>query len=266
MPGPAPEPPLLWRRGPVTIAHTIEGAGPTVLAIHGMPGGRRDFRRLAEHLAADVRVVRVDLPGFGDSPPVAGIDTAERAAACLADFLVDLGEPAIVVGHSFGGVIALRLVDRAPERVRGLALLASPGLRPHRIYHRRSAAALAALLDLPGADALLTWPLRQVYRLAGLPTNTTHRSRVLGIRNAAALRFADQRALIDRLRAPTLIAWADDDRLVEAPIVEELAAACPPGPRLRFARAGHNLPGRVPAELAAAIRAWSTELPPARTP
>lgn len=253
--------PRTWTRGQITLAYADEGAGPLVVTVHGVPGGRRDFRRLAAELTGRFRVVRLDLPGFGDSPPAPAVDSPASAAACVAEFLADLGEPAILVGHSMGGAVALRVAVAAPARVRGLALLASPGLRPHRIYFRRTAQVFSRLLRHDLVSRLLARPIAHVYARAGLPTNTSHTSRVLGVHYGAGLRFADQRRLVAQLRTPTLVAWADDDRLVEPEVVAELADACPPGPRLHFPRAGHNLPGRVPAELAAAIAAWSPSLP-----
>lgn len=253
--------PRTWTKGQITVAYADEGAGPLIVAVHGVPGGRRDFRRLAAELTPGFRVVRLDLPGFGESPPAPAVDSPARAAACIVDFLADLGEPAILVGHSMGGAVALRVAVAAPARVRGLALLASPGLRPHRIYFRRTAQVFSRLLRHDVVARLLARPIAHVYARAGLPTNTSPISRVLGIHYGAGLHFADQRRLVAQLRTPTLVAWADDDRLVEPEILAEMADACPPGPRLHFARAGHNLPGRVPAELAAAIAAWSPTLP-----
>lgn len=252
--------PRTWTKGPATLTYDEEGRGPLVVTVHGVPGGRRDFRRFAAELTPHFRVVRLDLPGFGDAPPAVGVDSPARAAACVADFLADQGEPAILVGHSMGGAVALRVAVAAPERVRGLALLASPGLRPHRIYPGRAAQVFSRLLRVDAFARLMARPLAAVYARAGLPTNTPHASRVLGFHYAAGLHFAEQRRLVAALRTPTLVAWADNDRLVEPEILTELAAACPPGPRLRLPKAGHNIPGRAPVELAAAITAWSPTL------
>lgn len=252
--------PRTWTRGPVSLTYEEEGRGPLVVAIHGVPGGSRDFRRLAADLAPDFRVIRLDLPGFGDAPPAPGVDAPARAAACVADFLVDLDEPAILVGHSMGGIVALHAAVALPARVRGLALLATPGLRPHRLARGPTARVVSRLLRVDVIARLMRRPIAASFARAGFPANISPLSRVLSVHYVASLEFADVRRLYAAVRAPTLVAWADDDRLIEPEIIAEAAAVCPPGPRLRFPRAGHNLPGRVHAELAAALAEWSKTL------
>ena len=50
------------------LAYTDEGTGPVVLAIHGCPGSVRDWRWLGHPLASHFRLIRLDLPGFGETP------------------------------------------------------------------------------------------------------------------------------------------------------------------------------------------------------
>ena len=102
-------------------------AGPPVLMIHGASANAREFTyTLAPHLASDHRVFMADRPGHGHSERVAEAHLlrvqAEQMAAVL-DALAP-GEQAVVVGHSFGGGVALRLALDRPDLVRGLVLLA----------------------------------------------------------------------------------------------------------------------------------------------
>ncbi|HKH04718.1 MAG TPA: alpha/beta hydrolase [Acidimicrobiales bacterium] len=100
------------------------GEGPLVVLVHGAmdrSGGMLRTRRL---LQPGHRVVRYDRRGYGRSvtaPPGGGID---RQVQDLADVLD--GRPAVVVGHSFGGVVALALAERSPELVRAVAAYESP--------------------------------------------------------------------------------------------------------------------------------------------
>ena len=94
-----------------------------MLVAHGVTNTGLRYRRLAEELLGGLRVMAPDLRGHGRStwdPPWG----AERHVADLLATLDAAGvERATVVGHSFGGLLALHLAATAPERVGGLVLL-----------------------------------------------------------------------------------------------------------------------------------------------
>lgn len=98
-------------------------AGPPVLAIHGVYGSGLRFRRLGEEGIGEMRVVAPDLRGHGHSPWEPPWDH-ETHVASLIGVLDALGlERAAVIGHSFGGLLAMRLAAAVPDRVSRLALL-----------------------------------------------------------------------------------------------------------------------------------------------
>ncbi len=102
----------MYRYGPV--------GGPLVLALHGLTGHGRRWQPLATEYLPEVRMLAPDLRGHGRSislPPW----TFETVVADVAAVLD--GRPALVVGHSFGGTVAIRLAARYPDLVRGLVLL-----------------------------------------------------------------------------------------------------------------------------------------------
>jgi len=125
---------LVPRTGRVTpvaggeIHWRAEGEGPTILCIHGLAGNLRDFTyALAPRLAAEgFRVVSLDRPGCGWSErPGEEAARLPRQAAMIAEFMEAEGlSPAVVVGHSLGGAVALTLALEHPERVAALALVA----------------------------------------------------------------------------------------------------------------------------------------------
>ncbi|MFD1813367.1 alpha/beta fold hydrolase [Rhodococcus gannanensis] len=108
--------------------------GTQVLALHGLTGHGKRWRHLADGHLPQVRMIAPDLRGHGRSTwsPPWGI-------ADQVDSLVDLLDaeatgPAIVVGHSYGGAIAMHLAARVPEKVRALILLdPAMGLDPARM-------------------------------------------------------------------------------------------------------------------------------------
>lgn len=102
-------------------------AGPPVLMIHGASANAREFSwTLAPRLESDRRVLMADRPGHGWSARFAGAERLGAQAVQMAGVLDQLagGERAVIVGHSFGGAVALRLALDRPDLVSGLVLLA----------------------------------------------------------------------------------------------------------------------------------------------
>ena len=135
---------------------------PDILALHGWGRDGSDFAAVLDGWSA----IAPDLPGFGHSPPPRGVWGADDYARRLAPVLHQMHQPVLVVGHSFGGRVAVCLAARDPESVRGLILTGAPLVRvqppasPRLSYrvvrwaHRRglvSAARLEALRSKRGS-------------------------------------------------------------------------------------------------------------------
>lgn len=242
--------------GPVSV--TDEGAGPVLVALHGLPGSVRDFRWLAPALDG-LRVIRIDQPGFGASPLSTLRDPAFDPRARLTLAVLDqLGvDRFVALGHSAGGVLALELAARHPDRVMGLALLAAPGLGPHAAIRRSRAGHLVSpLLNVPVLRDWLTPSLRRGFEQAGFPKNLPDDTLHQSMHILRHLRFRDQRARVAALTVPTALAWTDDDRFIEPAISLAMAGACPEGPRLSFPEGGHYLQKTQATELGAALVPW----------
>ncbi len=112
----------------MTLSFDIEGAGPTVLLLHAGVCDRRMWEPQWQPLIdADRRVLRCDLPGFGQSAaPSAPNNNADDVVELLDALGIDDVD---IVGASYGGKIALEIAARWPQRVRSLVLLcaAAPG-------------------------------------------------------------------------------------------------------------------------------------------
>ncbi len=247
------------------LTYTDEGpaAAPAVVALHGIPGSVRDFRYLGAALAPRLRLVRLDLPGFGGSAPIpAGVRSLEgraRAVRALADHL-GLGRYA-VLGHSMGGASAMVAAARDPQRVTRLVLVNSVGLSLHRGLGLQPWVfrLMARSLRVPGLRRLLLGRVRAEYRRRRLPgaDELDAAALALQLRAIAALDFALLRRAVEGLPARALVAFARDDHLVEARISEELARALPGARVLEFAEGGHNL---QKAEALALAQALADEL------
>jgi 3-oxoadipate enol-lactonase len=102
------------------------GQGTCVALIHGFGGAASNWTLVAPALAEHCRVLVPELPGHGGSSalpaPAARLDPYADRMAPLLD------GPAVLVGHSLGGVVALRMALRRPDLVRGLVLTGSAGI------------------------------------------------------------------------------------------------------------------------------------------
>ncbi|GAA2574747.1 alpha/beta fold hydrolase [Actinomadura fulvescens] len=137
-------------------------AGPPVLALHGINGHGARWRRLAEHHLADRHVLAPDLRGHGRSTHDAPWHVDRHVADLLAVLDTEGVARTDIVGHSYGGMIAVHLSHAAPERVRRLVLLdPATGLDPARARLRARETCVQPSFASP-ADAhaarVKSWP------------------------------------------------------------------------------------------------------------
>jgi pimeloyl-ACP methyl ester carboxylesterase len=104
-----------------------QGSGRPLVLLHGSPGSMQDFpASLLARLSARYRVIMVDRPGYGQSDgPRQETASAEAQARLLHDALAQIGAAKpLLVGHSWGGLLALAYALQYPNEVAGLVLLA----------------------------------------------------------------------------------------------------------------------------------------------
>jgi pimeloyl-ACP methyl ester carboxylesterase len=241
----------------------IAGQGPAVVLIHGVAGRAGQWQKVVELLSGSHTVVAPDLLGHGESAKPRGDYSLGAHAAGIRDLLVALSIPrASIVGHSFGGGIAMQFSYQFPERCERLVLVSSGGLGDD--VH-----ALLRAATLPGAEFVLPWLAhprvlavasvlpRGLGRL-GLQTgpDLTEMARAYQSLSNAEARSAfiqTLRGVIDptgqRIRAsdrlylaakmPSMIIWGARDRII--PVEHsQVAHDGMPGSRLEiFEAAGH---------------------------
>lgn len=150
-------------RKPAKRGFSAVADAPPMVWLHGWGQSGAAMARLAGLFPAASHLIP-DLPGFGAEPMLAeGAGTQD-----YADWLAArLGEsPAVIVGHSFGGRVAIRLAVRHPARVRALVLIAGAGLKRTRspAFRLRAAALRAALRAARAVDRLAGSTLLEAYR------------------------------------------------------------------------------------------------------
>ncbi len=137
------------------------GDGPLVVLVHGVMDRSNGMLRTRRILQPEMRIVRYDRRGYGRSRPAAPVVTdAARQVDDLAEVLA--GRPAVVVGHSFGGILALALAERRPDLVRSVVAYESPMMwadwwtgtsRTFRLPSDAEAAGAAVEAEAGGAGA-----------------------------------------------------------------------------------------------------------------
>lgn len=107
------------------VVHDGPRQAPPLLLIHGSGAAGSSWRPVVPALAGRHHVIRVDLPGHGQSPPATSYDVPAQAGR-VAAVLDDLGlRHVAVAGHSSGGYIATALAEQRPDLVGSLALVSS---------------------------------------------------------------------------------------------------------------------------------------------
>ena len=151
----------------MTLNHVRRGSGRQLLLVHGLGAGWRSWTPIIEQLADRREVIAVDLPGFGETPPLNGEVSIATLTDSVADFIREHELDAVATaGQSMGGRIVLELARR---RVGGDTVALNPGgfwsdrellvfsatLRPSIAVVRALRGALPSLLDSPAGRTLL---------------------------------------------------------------------------------------------------------------
>ncbi len=147
------------------------GKGPQVLILHGWADDGRSWKAFSEQLGRDYEVIVPDLPGFGGTEAPREIWGLQEYAAFVSEFIEKVGlTPAVVVGHSNGGAIAVHGIAQRLLKPSKLVLLASAGIRGegrgrNLAWHLVAKTGKVATMPLPHAAKQKL--RRKLYRAAG---------------------------------------------------------------------------------------------------
>lgn len=247
-----------------------DGAGPPLVLLHGfaMHGGL--FAPLLPALTARFRVHVVDLPGHGWSAPLPTPDLASIVAAVDAATAA-IGEPAVVVGWSLGGQVAMQWALARPDRIARLVLVATTPSFVTRDNWRSALAAetLARFGDELGVAYRLT--LLRFLTLQMQGSDDGHRT-LAALRaglfqrgdpspqalaaTLALMTATDLRSSLGAIATPALVVAGARDTLVPLAATQALAAALPHATHTAIAGAAHAPFLSHPAQFLAALAAF----------
>ncbi len=275
--------------GPVRIVD-YGGEGPLILLLHGLAGSAENWDACGTDLAAMGRVVAVDLLGSGGTPPAGREVSVEHNAALVARLVDDFDEgPAVLVGHSMSGLVAMLTGVLYPDRVDRIVLV-NPAL-PFDYRHLPDAEVFAKLvgplLPVIGPVAVHLYRIGKTPRdevedllrmncvdIDTIPADVreniidefTHRRRngwavpalVEADRSIATyvLRPSRLRKLMHKVSQPTLLVHGTEDRLVSNGSARRAAKERPDWDFVELEGVGH-VPMLEAAELfVSVVRDW----------
>lgn len=245
------------------VHYRDEGAGSTVVLIHGTSSSLHTWDAWTEALKSHYRVVRLDLPAFGMTGPRPDKDYSIAAYVSVVRKLMDdLGiQQAAVAGNSLGGDIAWRLAVTHPERVSRLILIDAAGYPrdPDDLPAIFMMAKMPVVKDIMPHLAprfMYVQNVRDVYHdPLRISDDLVDRYRDLmlrdGNRQAMIERinepFVDEHTRIKTIKQPVLIQWGRHDRWIPPSHAERFAQDIP-GSVLKWYEAGHVPMEELPDE------------------
>ncbi len=242
------------------------GSGPVLLCLHGIGGSAQSFRGQLAGLSNEYRVIAWDAPGYGESPDPPGPLSAADYADQIAGVLDRIGAGhAVVLGMSWGGVLAAEFALRHPKRVRALVLGDSTR------GSGRTAAGAAAMRSRP--DELATLGARE-FCLARARRLVADPARVDAVADAmaAAIRLpgygyaaaymadTDHSTRLSQITAPTLVVYGALDEVTGRPESLAIAEAISGSRLVEIPDAGHLANQEAPEAFNAAVTDFLTEV------
>lgn len=231
------------------------GAGPPLIFLHGMFLGRGFWSRQVEALSASYRCVSFDMPGHGASGWREGLDL-DGIAEDMALWIAEHGAaPATLVGHSQGGMIALRIAARHPALVARLILVNTsaraefvdrlPAWQDRRAALLGSDAERSALFgDIQRLKSTPAWLAAHPEEAAEeLALMASHDPALLAnALDAAVLRRRDFRDPLASIEIPTVVLSGTEDIATPAELGREIAGLVPTGTFLVMDGVAHAIP------------------------
>lgn len=243
------------------INYTVKGRGnKNIILLHGWGGSMESLQGLQDELTKTIayRVYNVELPGFGQSNLQKGKTlTLDDYVAALDIFIEknNINKP-ILVGHSFGGKIALAYSIKNGNKIRNLILINSSGLKPKNSLKKYAlilpTKSFGLLFSLPLLNKIKE-PIRRGYYKLIVRERDYLRAKELQktLKNVLKINLDDQ---IEKINVDTLLIWGEKDSYTPLWMGEKLSKLLPNARLEVIQGAKHNLPLINPQIISSMIR------------
>lgn len=212
------------------VNYSDEGTGECILIIEGWGTNIGLYAGLSKHLSGSHRVLIPDLPGFGETPPPDRAWDIMDYVRFIENFASALGiDEAILIGHSHGGRVAMRLASDENTRLRipKIVLIDSAGIvhkkTPKQKMNLYTYKLGRRLLSLPPVRAMFPNALESLRKRRG---SEDYRNAVPVMRQTLVKVInEDIRVHMPKIRQPSLLIWGDRDTatpIEDAHIIEKL--------------------------------------------
>lgn len=240
-------------------------SGIPVVLLHGLSDSWRSFELVLPHLPESIRAFALTQRGHGDaSRPNEGYRLQNYAADVAAFMDVRKIEAAVIVGHSLSGSIAQRFALDYPERTRGLVLVGSFASLPNSPVAQQLWEVVSTMEDPvdPGfvrefQESTLAQPVPQEFMETVVQESLKLPARAWREAVAGALKD-DLSGERNKIKAPTLLVWGDQDGMVPRTDQDAQTAAIASSRLVVYRGAGHAVhweePGRFASDLAAFVQ------------
>jgi pimeloyl-ACP methyl ester carboxylesterase len=236
-----------------------------LVCLHGWGGSKESFTELREALKNDpVTILTPDLPGFGAEPEPSRAWTVDDYADWVMEYLAasrkrlamsDM-EPILLLGHSHGGRIAIKLAASERLPIRHLYLCAAAGIRHSRHFKRIAGLLLAKsgkmLLSIPGMKSLQPTAKKLLYTLVRVhdyeKASPVMRDTLINVTRENLL------PLLPCIHCPTDIFWGADDGMTPVADAYVMQKRIPDSRLHVFPGVRHGVHRERAADIAAVIR------------
>ena len=237
-------------------------SGPTFVWLHGWGQTLTSMERIARLFAADGRHILFDQPGFGQTPPpFEGAGSADYADMLATELTRHGGGPFIVIGHSFGGRVAVQMAARHPSMTAAVVLIAGAGIpRRKRLRARLRGLFLKSLGFVARlSDDLTGSRFREAFRARfGSPDY-----KAAGLLRPTLVRVINENlaATAAQARCPALLLYGSDDGETPPEIGRRFEAAFPIARFVELPGFGHlDILSRGAWQVEAALRSFLADL------
>lgn len=223
---------------------SVRAKKSTLVLLHGWGGQWKSWFPVIEALKAHYQLIVPDLPGFGETPleqPMMLNDYANEVVVMLTILKL---KSVVLVGHSFGGAVAMKIASQRPELVNRLIIIDSSGIRPKRSFGVNMWISMVKVgnmvLELPGLEKIRQKVRRGLYSVGSLKNSDYAVLRDPKMKQTFESIITDDISDdVTRITCPTTLIWGSDDKDTPLWMGERFHALIPQSELVVLHSAGH---------------------------